>query len=301
MIARQQSEDEIALRRYLLGETSGEEQRTVELRLLSDQEYFDLLGRCEEELTDEYARGAVSAQDKERFEGHFLNSPERRGNLEFAKAFNQYVLAHRQRNPAKASLFPKWPVFMEAALMAAVAILIVALAWSVRTTMRLREQVEQNRAQLSQADQREKILTQQMEQQREQITKLVEEVARLESPTLPPEPDVVSLVLAPGISRSGDSAATAHLGSGIHRLQLDLKTELAAPGSYHAELQTVEGKAVWVRDGLKARQTSHGNAVRIVVPTKLLHRSDYLLVLKAINPPNDSDQVATYYFHVVQE
>lgn len=297
MIARQQSEDEIALRRYLLGETSGEEQRTVELRLLSDQEYFDLLVRCEEELTDEYARGAVSFQDKERFERQFLNSPERRGNLEFAKAFNQYVLAHRQRNPAKASLFPKWPVFMEAALMAAVAILIVALAWSVRTTMRLREQVEQNRAQLSQADQREKILT----QQREQITKLVEEVARLESPTLPPEPDVVSLVLAPGISRSGDSAATAHLGSGIHRLQLDLKTELAAPGSYHAELQTVEGKAVWVRDGLKARQTGHGSAVRIVVPTKLLHRSDYLLVLKAINPPNDSDQVATYYFHVVQE
>src|ERR1700746_2468207 len=169
MIARQQNADEILLRHYLLGQTSVEAQRAVELRLLSDQDYFDQLLRCEEELTDEYARGAMSGDDKKRFEGHFLNSPERYENLAFAKAFHQYLLAHTQRNPARASFFSRWPVFMEAALMTSVVLLIAALVWSLRTTWQLREDVRQNQIQLSQADQREKILTQQIKEQQEQL------------------------------------------------------------------------------------------------------------------------------------
>lgn len=300
MISERQSEGEILLRRYLLGETFAEEQQAVEQRLLNDQDYFDRLLRCEEELIDEYARGTMAGPDKQRFEGHFLNSPERRESLVFAQALNRYISEHAQWNPARAGLFPKWPVVMEAALMAAVVILVVALGLSVRTTVQLRERVEQDRVQLSQAGQREKVLTQQVEQQREQLNKLGQELARLQSPIFPVEPDMVVLVLTPGMSRAGDPTATANLGPRIHRLRLALRIEDGSYRSYQVELQTAEGQAVWSRDNLKARRTGRLKTVEIILPTTLLTRSDYLAIL-AGKTSAGIEKIGTYNFSIVRK
>src|SRR5215472_7081393 len=96
MVLKHFRSDEILLQKYLLGQASAEDQRTIEQRLMVEQDYFDRLLKTEEELTDSYVRGKLTVPDKEAFEKHFLCSPERQRNLEFARALNHYLLAQSQ-------------------------------------------------------------------------------------------------------------------------------------------------------------------------------------------------------------
>lgn len=300
MIAGQQRQNETALRRYLLGQTEGEERRFIEEKLLADQEYFDQLLRCEEELIDEYACGQMRGADKECFEKYFMASPEHRENVGFAQAFHRYLAAQKRSHAGAWTFSPRWAARTSIALMGAVVILIAALTWSMRTVMQLREQVEQNRAQLLQADQREKILTQQIEQQREQIARLREELAQLQSPVLPAGSDLVSLVLAPGMNR-GDPSATAGLSSGTHRLRLSLKVGGENYPSYQVELQTAEGQVVWSRNNLKAHRSGQSQTVEFILPASLITRSDYLVVLSGTNTSGGLDKINTYHFSVIRK
>jgi hypothetical protein len=301
MIAERQREDEVLFRRYLLGQTSEEEQLALEQRLLSDQDYFDQLLRSEEELTDEYARGEMSNPDREKFEEHFLSSPERRESLAFAQALNRYLSTHEQRTPARPGLFPRPPVFMEVALMAAVIVLVVAVGLMLRTNTQLREQVEQNRSQRAQAEQRAAMLTRQMEQQQEQLNRLEQELARLEPLIRQGGSDLLSLVLTPGLSRASDQTPTLNLAPGIHRVRLDLKIEDGSYRSYHAELQTAEGGVVWNREDLKTRRTGHQQVIQIVLPAVLLTRSDYLVMLTGTSSTGTTDKIGTYHFSVMNK
>jgi hypothetical protein len=92
------TDDEIRLRRYLLGETEPQERGAIEQRLLRDRRYFNELQRLEEALTDEYARGEMGPAQREQFELYFLNSPERLENLQFSEAFGKYRAAQREKD-----------------------------------------------------------------------------------------------------------------------------------------------------------------------------------------------------------
>jgi type II secretory pathway pseudopilin PulG len=295
MIAERQHEDEVLLRRYLLGQTSEEEQLMLEQRLLSDQEYFDQLLRSEEELTDEYARNEMVGHDRKRFEEYFLSSPERREGVAFAQALNRYLSKHKQQVPATPGLFSRWPVSMQVALMAAMVILVAALGLMLRMNMQLRKQAEQDRSQRAQVEQQAMILTRQTDQQREQLKQMEEELHRQG------DSDLVSLVLSPGLSRDGNPTATLNLASGIHRVQFDLKIEDGSYRRYHAELQTVEGTIVWSQDNLQAHRTGQHQAVEMILPAALLTRSDYLIMLTGITPTGTSDKIGTYYFNVIKK
>src|SRR5258705_949832 len=76
-------DDEILIRRYLLGDVAEDEQRRVEERLLADDLYFDCLCRSETDLIDEYARGALAPGDRLPFEQRFLSAPDRRERVQF--------------------------------------------------------------------------------------------------------------------------------------------------------------------------------------------------------------------------
>jgi hypothetical protein len=124
------------------------------------------------------------------------------------------------------------------------------------------------------------MLTRQIEQQREEIKRLEQELARLEPLIGQGDSDLLSLVLTPGLSRAGDPTATLSLASGIHRVQFDLKIEDGSYRSYRAEVQTAEGEVVWSREVLQTRQTGHRQVIEIILPAALLTRSDYLVMLR---------------------
>lgn len=295
MVLKQLRSDEIQLQRYLLGQASVDEQRIVEQRLMVEQDYFDQLLKMEEELTDAYVREELRGPDKEAFEKHFLSSPERQRNLEFARALNQYLLANAQPQE-----MPRWygsRGIREIALLCAVLVLAILSGVLWRKTAQLDKQLALSELQRSQAEQREKTLAQQLEQAQ------LSEKQNVNQPNLPPAPhsadqDLLSLVLAPGINRATDHVATAVFHPGKTRLRLKLKIEDISRGSYQAELQTLEGKAIWTQNGLKAQQTKDGSTVEVVLSASLLRQSDYLLVLNVAAPDGSVNKAGTYYFRV---
>src|SRR5262245_40516500 len=78
-------ENENPFYRFLLGDLSPNEQERIEIRLLEDLESQELIQAAEFDLIDDYIRGDLTAEDVQRFERVFLNSPARRRKLATAR------------------------------------------------------------------------------------------------------------------------------------------------------------------------------------------------------------------------
>lgn len=129
----ERNDDEKQIINYLLSRLDEDEQRRVEERLLTDNGYFDLLLMAEDDLIDEYLRGDLSVDERERFEAHFLCSPERRKKLNFGMALKGYISAESAAHGRKAINtrpgYGWWKPLFSAPFMrlAAAAIIVVVL------------------------------------------------------------------------------------------------------------------------------------------------------------------------------
>jgi hypothetical protein len=90
----QSSNDNEAVRHYLLGQLQEPEQIAIEDRLLMDDAYYLRLEMMEDELIDDYVSGALSEADSQAFASHFLAAPERQKKLKFAQAMHKYARDH---------------------------------------------------------------------------------------------------------------------------------------------------------------------------------------------------------------
>src|SRR5881227_3242379 len=72
--------------RYLFGELSDSEQTRLEEHYFTDAQTFEQLAQLETELVDDYARGRLSPQMRERFERAYLENRSRRARLRFGEA-----------------------------------------------------------------------------------------------------------------------------------------------------------------------------------------------------------------------
>src|SRR5713101_766427 len=80
------NESEQTMARYLLGELSDAEQAALEEKYFTDPQVFDKMVKTENELVDDYARGRLTPQLRERFEQYYLAHPKRRERAKFAQA-----------------------------------------------------------------------------------------------------------------------------------------------------------------------------------------------------------------------
>ncbi len=81
---------ELAIR-YLLGDLSEEEEKTIGRRYLSESKASEELEIAEDELIDRYVRGKLSIKDSSRFKKMLLTSPRLRERVEFAKILAKRV------------------------------------------------------------------------------------------------------------------------------------------------------------------------------------------------------------------
>jgi CHAT domain-containing protein/Flp pilus assembly protein TadD len=86
-------EEEDRIRRYLLDDATPEERRQVEAQLLEDDEYGELLLLIEDELIDDYARGALPARESGLFARNYLVTPRRQQDLAVAREMTRYAAA----------------------------------------------------------------------------------------------------------------------------------------------------------------------------------------------------------------
>jgi tetratricopeptide (TPR) repeat protein len=71
--------------RFLLGDLPPHEQERIEIRLLEDAEFQEVIQSAEFDLIDDYIRGDLTAEEVRSFEQIFLNSPARRRKLATAR------------------------------------------------------------------------------------------------------------------------------------------------------------------------------------------------------------------------
>ncbi|MGA9997422.1 MAG: hypothetical protein WBP93_18530, partial [Pyrinomonadaceae bacterium] len=164
------SEDEVNLKRYLLGELPRDEQVLVEERLFLDGEYLLHLQALEDSLIDDYLYDELSLNERERFETQFLSKPGRNEDLKIAQALKRYCEAEAEAatlpltpEPERAApppsragfsflptLFRRNPILRLSLAAAAIVILFVA-AWLAFDVMRRRDQHQPIEAQQSPA------------------------------------------------------------------------------------------------------------------------------------------------------
>jgi len=324
--AGQDIEDEHLIRQYLLGELSEEGQAKVQDRLLCDREFFDRLVAEENELMDDYLRGALTEEREERFKSYFLAAPERRQKLRFAKALKKRISEEAPSSPGieesprrkhlswlKGMSLPRFAAWAVAAL------IFVVGAWVAIENARLRRQIDSARAaqaewlerarqserRLSDEKQSNRELAQEIERGRSRSSKLEREVAILKQARKAGRAgimgSVVSFALMPGLSREGDQSNQLEIPEGTGRVRLELYPEKVGHENYRAELRTREGNRIWSGNGLKLRKTVLGDKVIADLPAAILAKGDYILMLRGVTGEKNQGRAGTYYFRVVKE
>lgn len=153
-----QTEEEVELRHYLLGELGEEARWAVEERLFLDGDYLLRLQAQEDELLDAYVYGDLAPGERDRVETELLSRPGRREDLKFAHALRDYLDAEvgeaaplPAADSAPASLpprktsFPFLPAFFGRhpaaafALAAAAFVLLALVVWQVSEAGRRRQ------------------------------------------------------------------------------------------------------------------------------------------------------------------
>src|SRR5262245_12996886 len=79
-------DQERALVAFLLGRLPPEEQARMEERVFVDDQANEELWATADDLIHAYLAGTLSADDRQRFESHFLTSPRRRERVEFVRS-----------------------------------------------------------------------------------------------------------------------------------------------------------------------------------------------------------------------
>ena len=312
--------------RYLLGELPEEQQVEIEDRAFSDKDYLTSITAVENDLIDEYVRGELNSDERQRFESRFLASAERRKRVDFAKALRTVVSAPTPTEktfvqPARTwswrdSLYAFLNGLNPAARLAFAAAAIVVVAGAALLfveTLRLRRQVTQLQAEkqagqnlqqsLEAERKRNAELNARLDQEKQQREQTDESLRQLtetpEAKNPAPPPVIASLTLLPGLSRGGGQKPTLDLSNDARlvRLQIGIDPEEQYK-SYAVELRTLAGREVWNRENLPARTRRGSRAVGLTLPATVLKSGEYELRLRGLTEGGGSEDVGFYYFNV---
>ncbi|MBV9925257.1 MAG: CHAT domain-containing protein [Acidobacteria bacterium] len=125
------SEDEKRIKEYLLGALTREEAQPLEDRLLRDDDFVEHARLVEDELIEDYQRGALGPRERGLFESHFLSTPKRRRKLLFVRRMSELAAATPAAAPRPVFRLgplavPRWAA---AALAACVLLVAGAAVW----------------------------------------------------------------------------------------------------------------------------------------------------------------------------
>jgi hypothetical protein len=302
------SDEEATLRSYLLGLASAEERERVEQQLLTDPGYFDELQRMEECLIDEFVRGEIKGVEKAQFDSHFLKSAEHQEELEFARLLDRYFsrqddfLGQNDLQNVSPLPVPKWRAVLEVVLASALILLMAGTSSLLKKSTRLSKEGMA-------AEGRERYLSQQLVEQQQAVKEQQQIVNSLRQQLAEQQiraslsggdaRDIISISLNPGLARTGVNIRQVTIPASAQVLRLNLKLRGISYPRYRAAAETVDGVVVWNADGLKARpHTSSKDRVVLMIPTKLIIHSQYLIKLTGISKAGTAETVDTYYMEI---
>ncbi|MEN3330927.1 MAG: hypothetical protein V7641_292 [Blastocatellia bacterium] len=287
---------------YLLGGLQGEERRQIEERYFDDDAFFQEMLILEEELIDSYVNGELSGEQVERFEKHYLTTPERRSQVEFAKSLaaslssvkinralkephsqvssdpsTLITASSRQRHPLTWGFIAGLVVVVGGALL----LLIGNLRLYTHAN-----RLEQERAALSHQREETDRLNDQMNHS---LKRLEQETNRIESISVTSANASITIrPLFPMLTRSEQAGTVLHISPQTTLLILQAPVESLAIKSYQVVV-TKDGAEVLRLNQLKSRSTKGGNIVEIPLTASMFDGRSYSLMVKSEDGQEGTD------------
>lgn len=269
--------ENIKLRRYLLGVLSGNENETIDHRVISDEGFEEELSLAENDLMEDFLEDTLSADEKELFYLNFLTSSKRKAQLREVASFKEFSkkefegLRRSDRLRTKAVRpYRKFAIGLRPFL--AFGVFLVLL---ISVTLVWRNYFRQT------------------------ISPLATEYAELNGQ------DLSDLTKTANYYVVNLSAGTFRDPGAASKHESDKLTEkvlfrLALPGEapVNAEFKTKimqNGSVVLSLDGVRAYRNRAGAEVRLLVPKLALTKGSYLISLESTGPTGN---IETYVFTI---
>jgi hypothetical protein len=286
--SKQRGDEEVRLRRYLLGELDDPIMDQVEIRLLRDKNYADLLVTTEDNLIDDYVFEGLSESELESFKSKFLVSDERRNKIMIARAMEVYVgeRSGHQPEPEPATLSQVWHPSMrflkDHKLAVAFSVLIVVLL-AIFVPLLLRSLAPDGGMSPLQA-------------RRADIERRIAELNRQNSDA----GQLVQVFLQPLVLREGSEIRKLLITSETRPVNINLQLPSGnRHEKYRAVVQTVEGTELFAIADLKAGQGVGSSIVAFKLTADVLPQGDYQIKLLADSSENVTSEVARYNLRVI--
>jgi hypothetical protein len=303
---------------YLLGDLSEEKQALAAAQLFTEPHY-QRLQIVEEELIEDYLRGELSRDERDRFENFFLAEPHRRARVEFARAMLK-ALAEREAQAEEHELtqtasiswrqsalfFLRSKVSLAQAALAAVSLIaFIGGAWLIYENRRQRDEAESLRVHLEAERASWRQQEQQLRQQLiDQITRNEQLASDLEREPRPPTPPMPSSIFAFALNsllvKGGEGTRiTIPPGARLLRIRLELDRAESYRG-YRVGLRKAESQGL---RHIASRHATPTNSDRVVItslPAGLFTTGDYILTLKGVTASGEFEDIADYQFTIVK-
>lgn len=317
--------NETEMRRFLLGEMHEDERSAFEKNFVADEELFEKLRVCEDELIESYVRGTLKETSRKEFEKCFLTTAKRRERVDFTRRmiaklpeFGVFERENEVFATRKSSILSsiielfKTPKF---AFGTAFAILLLIFGGWVLLRNPV---VPQNEI----AGQIKPIPTVQKNEQIPPDSNLdlsENENVSVKSNVAAPEKNPVNtnkktntanensekpkqktvestpfLALFAGSVRSEGKMSELQLPENASGANLQLNLESQDYKIYQIEIVDPDGRSIFQNQRLKAEKSK----INFFVPAQKLRKGDYIIKVSALNAQNENESVADYFFRV---
>jgi hypothetical protein len=305
--------DEKDLRKYLLGDMPPEKQEEIELWLMSDEKAYDFLVASEDDLVDDFLAGNLKPREIERFERHFLTTPERQHKLQFGRVLKQFI---ERTNPGTLPL-PKPAPFWQAAVelfryrpargyafAIVAAVLLIGGFWSFLRVAELGRKLDSTSNQLSYMQQEREEFKRQLGQSQSLRDNLQAQLRTLEQAFADSKISTIArsslaLMLTPGLPRSSNRPQLLTISENTSMVHISLALLDGNYESYRVTLLDAGNKELWTRYRLTATAIGQDKFVVVNVPGELLSPGNYSLRLEGTSESQPPENINNYYFHVV--
>lgn len=328
--------DELIIR-FLLDELSEEERAEVEVRFLSDNDFFEEVLAAEDALLDQYLLGQLSGDQRERAETLFRSSHRQSREVEFTKGLiaslretetegrqhavqglptertgrggvaKEGIRAHAEPEASR-GVFPWIPAGLRGlkprlAWLAVLLLCFSLLAWFFYQNSQKKgsgkEEITAGGNQQGNDPTRPEETRSEGSKQLSTEKEKQEKTEELIAKAPTPKPNrITSIVLTPAAPERSSGPQTPVLKIQGQQVRLQLTLDKNwRYSSYDVLMTTFEGRRVWGKESVSADQAK-GGRLTFSLPSSLLQPEDYRIELKGGSETGALVHVADYIFKV---
>jgi hypothetical protein len=301
-----QAKERAAVRKYLLGALPEAERVRLAERYFVDDEFFDEILDVETELLDEYVRGRLTPEERRKFGEYLTGLPDGAGKLAAAHtlmeaARESHEILPRSLPPAASKSTWRWSrsgglpgraVFWQYATVVILIASIAGFGYLILTQRRLRREVEELRAERTEAEQQNADLARLKQTAEQEQAAQSERVRQLEAELNQARqndsqqtikelagPVVASIVLTPATRSGGapDLLTVSHTTRTVSLVMPVTNDEQVA--SYRVVVQTTKGELLLTQDQLRPQSRQQVHTVNCSFAAARLTGGNYKLTL----------------------